>query len=112
MCPRRLGENYYHAIARGFLEETWSLCARILSSPRKCPVCCEILDPLGIVRLEGGGYISEYELAFLEMAWDMGYLTYLCFHPHLIKPTKAEGTLREKQSWTTWCSGSAVLTSR
>ena len=64
--------------------------ARILSSPRRCPVCCEILDPLRIVRLEGRGCISEYELAFLEMAWDMGYLTYLCFHLHLIKPTKAE----------------------
>ena len=90
----------------------WSLYARILSSPRRCPVCCEIPDPLGIVGLEGRGYISEYELAFLETAWDMGYLTHLCFHPHLIKPTKAERTLREKQSWTTWCSGSAVLTSR
>ena len=64
--------------------------ARILSSPRRCPVCCEILDPLRIVRLEGRGCISEYELAFLEMAWDMGYLTYLCFHLQLIKPTKAE----------------------
>lgn len=42
--------------------------ARILPSPRRCPVCCEFLDPLGIVRLEGRGYISEYELAFLEMA--------------------------------------------
>ena len=72
--------------------------AHILPSPRRCPVCCEILDPLGIIRLEGGGYRSEYELAFLEMAWDMGYLTHLCFHPHLIKPTKAEQTLREKQS--------------
>ena len=61
---------------------------------------------------EGGGYISEYELAFPEMAWDMGYLTHLCFHPHLFKPTKAEWTLREKQSWTTWCSGSAMLTGR
>ena len=56
----------------------------------------EILDPLGIVMLEGGGYISEYELAFLEMAWDVGYLTHLYFHPHLIKPTKAEWTLKVK----------------
>ena len=72
------------------------MCARILLSPRRCPICCEILDPLGIVRLEGGGYISEYELAFLETAWDMGYLTHLCFHPHLIKPTKAEWTLKVK----------------
>ena len=91
------------AIARGFF---WignsSLYARILPSPRRCPVCCEILDPLGTVRLEGRGYISEYELAFPEMAWDMVYLTHLCFHPHLIKPTKAEWTLREKPSWTTW----------
>ena len=86
--------------------------ARILPSPRRCPICCEILDPLGIVRLEGKGYISEYELAFLEMARDMVYLIHLCFHPHLIKPTKAERTLREKQSWTTWCSGLAVLTRR
>ena len=86
--------------------------ARILPSPRRCPVCCEILDLLGIVRLEGGRYISEYELAFPEMAWDMGYLTHLCFHLHLIKPTKAERTLREKQSLTTWCSGLAVLAGR
>ena len=65
-------------------------------TPRRCPVCCEILNPLGIVRLEGGGYISEYELAFLETAWDVGYLTHLYFHPHLIKPTKAEWTLKVK----------------
>ena len=78
----------------------WSLYACILPSPWRCPICCEIIDPLGIVRLEGGGYISEYELAFPELAWDMGYLTHLCFHPHLIKPTKAEWTLRAKQSWT------------
>ena len=63
---------------------------------RRCPICCEILDPFGIIRLEGGGYISEYELTFLEMAWDMGYLTHLCFHPDLIKPTKAEQTLKLK----------------
>ena len=66
----------------------------MLPSPRRCPICYEILDPLGIVRLEGGGYISEYELAFLETA--MGYLTHLYFHPHLIKPTKAEWTLKVK----------------
>ena len=30
------------------------------------------------------------------MAWDMGYLTHLYFHPHLIKPTKAEWTLKVK----------------
>ena len=65
-CPHRLGENYYQEIARGLLgEETWSLCAHILPSLR-CPICCEILDPLGIVKLEGGGYINEYELAFLR----------------------------------------------
>ena len=69
MCPCHLGENYYQTITRGFLgEETWYLCACILPSPKRCPVCCEILDPLRIVRLEGGGYINEYELAFLEMA--------------------------------------------
>ena len=96
-CPCCLGENYYQAIARGFLvKETWFLCAHILPSPRKCPICCEILDPLEIVRLEGEGYISEYELAFLEMVWDVGYLTHLYFHPHLIKPTKAEWTLKVK----------------
>ena len=44
-CPRYLGENYYQAIARGSLEETWSLCACILPSPRRCPIFCEILDP-------------------------------------------------------------------
>ena len=70
--------------------------AHNLPSPRRCPICYEILDPLGIVRLEGGGYISEYKLGFLEMAWDVGYLTHLYFHPHLIKPTKAEWTLKAK----------------
>ena len=30
------------------------------------------------------------------MAWDMGYLTHLCFHPHLINPTKPEWTLKVK----------------
>ena len=88
------------------------MCAHILLSLRRCPICCEILDTLRIVRLEGGGYISEYELAFPETAWDVGYLTLLCFHSHLIKPTKAEQTLSEKQSWTMWCSGLAMLTSR
>ena len=72
------------------------MCARILPSPRRCPICYEILDPLGIVRLEGEGYISESELAFLETALDMGYLTHLFFYLHLIKPTKAEWTLKVK----------------
>ena len=72
------------------------MAARTLPSPSRCPICYEILDPLGIVRLEGGGYISEYELAFLETAWDVGYLTHLYFHPHLIKPTKEEWTLKVK----------------
>ena len=123
-CPRCLGEIYYQAISKGFLrEETWFLCALILPSPRRCPICYEILDPLGTVRLEEGGYISDYELAFPEMAWDVGCLTHLYFHPPLIKPTKTEWTLkvkgettkkklREKQSWPTWCSGLAMLTSR
>ena len=96
-CPHHLGEYYYQAIARGFLgEETWSSCAHILPSPRRCPIRCEVLDLLGIVRLEEGGYISEYELAFPETAWDVGYLTHLYFHAHLIKPTKAEWTLKVK----------------
>ena len=56
--------------------------------------------------------MSEYGLAFLETAWDVGHIIHLCFHLHLIKPIKAERTLREKQSWTTWCSGSAMLTGR
>ena len=73
-CPRRLGENYYQAIAKGFLgEETWFLCAHILLSSRRCLIYYEILDPLRIIRLEGGGYRSEYKLAFPEMAgtWDI-----------------------------------------
>ena len=56
----------------------------------------KFLTPLELARLEGGGYISEYELAFPEMAWDVGYLTHLYFHPHLIKPTKAKWTLKVK----------------
>ena len=95
-------------------EETCFLCARILLSPRRCPICFEILDPQGIVRLEGGGSISEHELAFLEMARDVGYLTHLYFHPHLIKSTEAEWTLKVKGETALdhvvfW---SAVLTSR
>ena len=89
----KLLPSYLQEIVR---RKTWSLCARILPSPRRRPICCEILDPLGIVRLEGGGYISEYELAFLETSWDVGYLTHLYFHLHLIKPTKAEWTLKVK----------------
>ena len=30
------------------------------------------------------------------MAWDVGYLTHLCFHLHLINPTKAKWTLKVK----------------
>ena len=87
----------YQEIARGFLgEEISFLCARILPSPRRCLICYEILELLGIIKLEGGGYISEYELAFPEMAWDAGYLTHLYFHPHLIKPTKTGWTLKVK----------------
>ena len=90
------------------------MCACILLSPRRRPICYEILDPLGIVRLEGGGYISEYELAFPETAWDVGYLTHLYFHLHLIKPTKAEWTLKVKGETVLdhMVSGSAVLTGR
>ena len=96
-CPCLLGENYYQEITRELLgEENWCLCAHILSSWRRHPICCEILDPLGIVRLEGGGYITEYKLAFPETAWDVGYSTHLCFHLHPIKPTKPEWTLKVK----------------
>ena len=78
--PQHARQPVYQAIVRGFLgEETWFFCARILPSPRRCPICYEILDPLGIVRLEGGGYISEYELAFPETAWDVGYLPICIF---------------------------------
>ena len=31
-----------------------------------------------------------------KTAWDMGYLTHLCFHLHMIKSTKAEQTLKAK----------------
>ena len=41
-------------------------------------------------------YISEYDLAYLETACDVGYLTHLYFHLHLIKPTKTEWTLKVK----------------
>ena len=40
--------------------------------------------------------MSEYELAFLEMASDVEYLSHLCFHLHPIKPTKPEWTLKVK----------------
>ena len=95
--PCCLGVNCYQAIAKGLLGvETWSLRICILLSPKRCAICCEILYLLKIVRLEGGGYVSGYELAFLEMASDVGYLTHLCFHLHLIKSTKAERTLKVK----------------
>ena len=59
-CPCCLGVNYYWAIAKVILgEETWSLHACSLPSPRRCAICCEILDPLKTARLEGGGYINE-----------------------------------------------------
>ena len=78
--PHCLGVNYYWAIVKGLLgEETWSLCTCILLSPRRCAICCEILYLLKIVRLEGGEYVSEYELAFLETASDVEYLTHLYF---------------------------------
>ena len=77
-------------------EETWFLCAHILPSPRSCPICYEILDPLRIIRLEVVGYVSEYELDFLETAWDVGYLTHLYFHSPLINLTEAERTLKVK----------------
>ena len=64
--------------------------------PKEVSHLCETLDRLGIVRLEGRGHISEYELAFLKMAWDVGYLTHLCFHLHLIKTTKPDRTLKVK----------------
>ena len=35
-------------------------------------------------------------MALPETAWDVGYLTHLCFHLHLMKPTKAEWTLKVK----------------
>ena len=90
----------------------WSLYAHILPSPRRCPVCCEILDPLGIVRLEGGGYKSEYELAFLEMAWDMGYLTHLCFQAHQGRTDfKGETVLDHVMFWFS-CADRQVKTCR
>ena len=95
--PCCLGVNCYQAIAKGLLGvETWSLRICILLSPRRCAICCEILYLLKIVRLEGGGYVNGYELAFLEMASDVGYLTHLCFHLHPIKPIRAEWTLKVK----------------
>ena len=98
---RRLGVNYYQAIVRGLLgKETWSLYAHILPSLRRCTFCCEILNPLKLVRIEGRRYVSEYGLAFLETAWDVGHIIHLCFHLHLIKPTKAEQTLKVRGETT------------
>ena len=66
------GGKLLRAIVRRLLgEETWPLCACIFPYPRRFPIRCEIFDPFRIVRLEEGGYISEYELAFPEMAWDI-----------------------------------------
>ena len=60
------------------------------------PSAVKFLTPSELSGWKEGGYVSEYKLAFPEMAWDVGYLIHLCFHPHLIKPTKAERTLKVK----------------
>ena len=87
-----LGRNYYQVIPRGFLGKETGPCMLIFSPPPGgIPSAVKFLTPLGIVGLEGGRYISEYEEALLETAWDMGYLTHLCFHPHLIKPPRQNG---------------------
>ena len=45
--------------------------------PGGVPSAVKLLNPLSIVRLEGVGYISEYELA--GMAWDVEYLyVFIC----------------------------------
>ena len=96
--PHHLGVIDYQANARGLLgEKTWSLYACILPSPRRCPICCEILNPLRLVRIEGRRYVSGYGLAFLETSWFVRYLIHLCFHLHLIKPTKEEQTLKVRE---------------
>ena len=56
----------------------------------------KFLTPSELSGWKEGGYVSEYKLAFPETAWDVGYLTHLYFYPHLIKPTKAEWTLKVK----------------
>ncbi|KAI4558465.1 hypothetical protein MJT46_013107 [Ovis ammon polii x Ovis aries] len=60
------------------------------SKERKCPIRCESLNPLKLLKAEKGKYISAYELASPEIAWDAGYLTHLGFCRYPIKLTKAE----------------------
>ena len=65
-----------------------------------------------MVRLEGGGYRSEYDLAFPEMAWDMGYLTHLCFQSTKAERTfKGETVLDHVMSWFS-CADQQVKTRR
>lgn len=87
-CPRSLGASYYQAVTiRGLWGKKLGL---------RGPICSDIPNPLRLVRREGGKYRSEYALAFPETAWDMGYLTYLRFHPHLSKLTRTERTLKAR----------------
>ena len=59
-----------------------------------------------------GGYRSEYELAFLEMAWDMGYLTHLCFQAHQGRTDfKGETVLDHVMFWFS-CADRQVKTCR
>ena len=97
-CPRSLGASYYQAITiRGLWGKKLGLRMLVLlPSPRRSPICSDIPNPLRLVRREGGKYRSEYALAFPETAWDMGYLTYLRFHPHLSKLTRTERTLKAR----------------
>ena len=50
----------------------------------------------GLITLLEGTRRGMDRAPFLDMAWDVGYLIHLCFHPYVIKPTKAEQTLQVK----------------
>ena len=92
-----LGQIITKPLGEGFWGKKLGLCVPVfLPSPRRYPTCCEILNPFRLVGTEGGKYMSEYELAFPETAWDVGYLSHLCFHPHPIKLTRTERTLKAR----------------
>ena len=71
---RCLGTNYSQTFVRGLWgEETWSLlCARILLSPRRCPICCGILRKEGRkVSLAASGRTRLCQERGLRQCWQV-----------------------------------------
>lgn len=79
-CPRVIfRESVLQVIARVVRRRLGPVCSDS-ALPGGVPICCEILDLLGIVRLEGGGYISEYRWLFRDS------LEHEIFNPSVFSP--------------------------